>query len=54
MVCFLHEVGEVGHAGQFVQVRRGKVLRLQHHRDLKLPGILHGFNSLALYCLFKK
>ena len=50
MVCFLHEVGEVGHAGQFVQVRRGKVLRLQHHRDLKLPGIrIRVEYSLALY-----
>ena len=42
-VLLLHEVGEVGHPGQLVQVRRGEVLGLQDQRDLELPlRDLHG------------
>ena len=33
----LHEVGEVGHPAELVQVRRGEVLWLEHLWDLELP-----------------
>ena len=35
-VLLLHEVGEVGHAGQLVQVWGGEVAGLQHLRDAEL------------------
>ena len=35
-VLLLHEVGQVGHPGQFVQMWRCKMLRFEDHGDLKL------------------
>ena len=38
----LHEVGEVGHAAELVEVRRGERLGLEHQRDVEVtPGQLH-------------
>ena len=35
-VFLLHEVGQVGHATQLIQVRRSQVLGLKDHRDPKV------------------
>ena len=46
-VLLLHEVGQVGHATQLVEMWRGQVLRLKNHRDPELLlGKLHGTTTI--------
>ena len=42
-----HVVGQVGHAGQVVQVGRGQVLGVHHHRDVEvLARDAHGLGAV--------